>query len=124
VSARRLCFALDLKDDAALIAEYETWHTPERIWREIPRFLRAAGVLDLEIFRCGDRLAMVMEVAEEFSLARYGVLASAHDKAQAWEELMERFQRRLPCAAEGEKWVPMRRIFSLQETLRAQRPLA
>jgi L-rhamnose mutarotase len=124
VSARRLCFALDLKDDAALIAEYETWHTPERIWREIPRFLRAAGVLDLEIFRCGDRLAMVMEVAEEFSLARYGVLASAHDKAQAWEELMERFQRRLPCAAEGEKWVPMRRFFSLQETLRAQRPLA
>ena len=124
MSARRLCFALDLKDDAALIAEYETWHTPERIWREIPRFLRAAGVLDLEIFRCGDRLAMVMEVAEEFSLARYGVLASAHDKTQAWEELMERFQRRLPCAAEGEKWVPMRRIFSLQETLRVQRPLA
>lgn len=123
MSARRLCFALDLKDDAALIAEYEAWHTAERMWREIPRFLRAAGVLDLEIFRRGDRLAMVMEVAEGFSLARYGGLASAHDKARAWEELMERFQRRLPCAAEGEKWVPMKRIFSLQETLRVQSPL-
>jgi L-rhamnose mutarotase len=122
MSARRLCFALDLKDDAALIAEYEGWHTPDRIWREIPGFLRAAGILDLEIFRCGDRLAMVMEVAEGFSLARYGGLASAHDKAKAWEELMERFQRRLPCAAEGEKWVPMRRIFSLQETLLVQGP--
>lgn len=120
--ARRLCFALDLKDDAALIAEYEAWHTPEQIWPEIPELLRAAGILDLEIFRCGDRLAMVMEVEEGFSLTRYAELASANNKARAWEELMERFQRRLPFTADGEKWVSMRRIFCLQETLLMQRP--
>jgi L-rhamnose mutarotase len=121
MSARRLCFALDLKNDAALIAEYEAWHTPERIWREIPELLRAAGILDLEILRCGNRLAMVMEVEEGFSLVHYTELVSANAKAKAWEQLMERFQRRLPFAAEGEKWVPMVRLFSLQETLRVQR---
>jgi L-rhamnose mutarotase len=121
MSRRRLYFALDLKSDPALIAEYEAWHRPERILREIPTLLRTAGVLDLEIFRCGDRLVMVMEVKEGFSLVHYAELASANAKAKAWEQLMERFQRRLPFAAEGKKWVPMVRLFSLQETLRVQR---
>lgn len=118
----RLYFALDLKSDAALIAEYEAWHRSERIWREIPEFLRAAGIIDLEIFRCGDRLVMAMEVPEGFSAARYAELAKANDQVKAWEELMWRFQRPLPFAAAREKWVPMSRIFSLEETLRRKEP--
>ena len=117
MSSRRLHFALDLKSDPALIAEYEAWHRPERIWPRIPEFLRAAGVLDLEIFRCGDRLVMVMEVPEGFSAARHDELAKADHQAKAWEELMWWFQRPLPFAASGEKWVPMTRVFSLKETL-------
>ncbi|MGP8034038.1 MAG: L-rhamnose mutarotase [Steroidobacteraceae bacterium] len=121
MSTRRLYFALDLKSDATLIAEYEAWHRPERIWREIPEFLRAAGIVDLEIFRCGDRLVMAMEVPEGFSAARHAELAKANDRVKAWEELMWRFQQPLPCAA-SEKWVPMSRIFSLEETLRGKEP--
>jgi L-rhamnose mutarotase len=34
---------------------------------------------------------------------------------QAWEALMSRFQQPLPFAKAGEKWVPMARMFSLQE---------
>jgi L-rhamnose mutarotase len=123
MSTRRLYFALDLKSDAKLIAEYEAWHRPERIWREIPEFLRAAGILGLEIFRCGDRLVMAMEVEEGFSTAHYAELARANDRVKAWEELMWRFQRALPFAAAGEKWVPMSRIFSLEETLRGKEPI-
>ena len=117
---RRLHFVLDLKDDPALIAEYEAWHQPERIWPEIPQLLRAAGIKELEIFRRGNRLTMVMEVPEAFSPDQLARVHDTNERARAWEELMWRFQRPLPFAGAGEKWVPMSRIFSLEETLKAQ----
>jgi L-rhamnose mutarotase len=113
----RLHFALDLKDDPALIAEYEAWHRPRNIWPEIPQFLHAAGVRDLEIFRCGDRLVMVMDVPEDFSAARQAELGQENPRTSAWEELMWKYQRSLPFAGPGEKWVPMARVFSLREAL-------
>ena len=117
VIMRRLYFALDLKNDPKLIAEYENWHRHERIWPEILDSLGAAGVQDLEIFRCGDRLIMVMEVPDDFSAADQAALAGASQRVRDWEELMWRFQRPLSFAGVGEKWVPMKRVFSLKETL-------
>ena len=117
---RRLHFALDLKDDPALIAEYERWHRPERIWPEVVEQLRAAAVRELEIFRCGNRLTMVMQVPDDFSTADQAALAGGH--SPEWEELMWQYQQRLPFAKEGEKWVPMKRIFSLTEALEEQDP--
>ena len=114
---RRLYFALDLKNEPALIAEYESWHRPPRIWPEILDSLRAAGVQDLEIFRCGDRLTMVMEVPDDFSAAEQAALGAASQRVRDWEDLMWRFQRPLPFAGAGEKWVPMKNVFSLKETL-------
>ena len=59
MTAMRRYYALDLKDDPALIAEYECWHRPENIWPDIVESIRAAGIHDLEIFRAGNRLVMV-----------------------------------------------------------------
>ena len=116
---RRLYFALDLKNDSALIAEYESWHRPDRIWHEILDSLCAAGVADLEIFRCGDRMLMVMDVPDDFSAEDLAALGSANQRVRDWEELMWKFQRPLSFAGVGEKWVPMKRLFSLKETLLA-----
>jgi L-rhamnose mutarotase len=110
---RRLYFALDLKDDPALIAEYEQWHSSGKVWPEVVQSLDAAGVLDLEIFRCGNRLTMVVELPD----SEDGASDAALPRIAAWEELMWKFQQRLPFASEGEKWVAMQRIFSLQQTL-------
>ena len=115
---QRLYFALDLKNDPALIAEYERWHRPDRIWPEVVEHLRAAGIKELEIFRCGDRLTMVLEVPDEFSAADQAALGNASQRVRDWEELMWRFQRPLPFAGAGEKWVLMKKVFSLKETLR------
>jgi L-rhamnose mutarotase len=104
-------FALDLRDDAALIAEYERWHAAGRIWPEVVESLTAAGVRELEIFRCGNRLMMMVEVPGG-SAERAEVNLPCNE---AWEELMWKFQQRLPFAAEGEKWVRMKRMFSLRE---------
>lgn len=109
----RLCYALDLHDDPAVIAEYERWHRPENIWPEIPATIRAAGVRDMQIFRAGNRLFMLMDVADDFDAARKAQADAANPRVAAWEAMMQRFQQALPFAAPGQWWVPMQRIFAL-----------
>ena len=111
----RLYYALDLKDDPALIAAYERWHKPGNVPRKIVDSIRATGIRDMQIFRAGNRLFMVMEVDEDFSPAAKAAADAANPRMQAWEALMSKFQQRLPFAKAGEKWVPMTRMFSLKE---------
>ncbi|MEH6548876.1 MAG: L-rhamnose mutarotase [Pseudomonadales bacterium] len=113
---RRQCFALDLVDDADLIAEYERYHKPDKIWPAITASIRKAGIVDMEIYRVGDRLFMIMEVTPEFDPAAKTISDSNDPDVIAWEKLMWRFQQPLPSAEEGEKWLQMKRIFSLTET--------
>ncbi|MDF7774094.1 L-rhamnose mutarotase [Sphingomonas sp. AOB5] len=105
---RRLCFALDLIDDAALIAEYESRHSPGAVWPVVIAHIRATGVESMEIWRSGDRLVMIAEVALDYPRA-----VPQPSEIADWEALMWRFQKPLPDAGEGEKWVAMHRIFTL-----------
>lgn len=113
----RLYYALDLKNDPELIAEYERWHRADTVWPEIVDSIRAAGVLDLDIFRAGNRLVLVMEVGESYSAERKAASDAADPRVQEWEALMWRFQQALPFARPGEKWVAMQQIFSLHDAL-------
>lgn len=106
----RRCFALDLKDDPKVIAEYERLHGPGAVWPAVTEHIRANGVEEMEIWRCGDRLFMIAEVAGDYPRD-----APAPAEVERWEELMWCFQRPLPHAATGEKWMPMKRIYSLDE---------
>jgi L-rhamnose mutarotase len=117
---QRLYFALDLRDDHALIEEYEKWHHPDNVWPEIVETLRAAGIGELEILRCGNRLIMIIEAPAEFSVATLAALETANPRVRGWEDLMWRYQLPLPFASAGQKWVPMKRVFSLREALMAQ----
>ncbi|UPG87689.1 L-rhamnose mutarotase [Luteibacter aegosomatis] len=107
------CLALDLRDDPALIAEYERWHRKEFIWPEIVASIRDAGILDMQIFRTGNRLVMLMRVGEDFDASAKAAADAASERVQAWEALMSTFQQPLPWAKDGQKWVPMERIFDL-----------
>jgi L-rhamnose mutarotase len=110
--SRRYCLALDLKDDPALIAQYERYHA--HIWPEITESIRSAGVTDMEIYRTGNRLFMVMEVGDDFSFDAKAAADAANAKVQEWETLMSSFQQALPWARPAEKWVRMARIFKLE----------
>lgn len=110
---KRLVFALDLADDPEAIAQYEAWHRADRVWPAVIRSLRDSGLVNLEIFRTGNRLCLIMEAPDDFSLEAKAAADASNPDVQAWERLMWTFQRALPWAAPGEKWVRMERIFSL-----------
>jgi L-rhamnose mutarotase len=110
---KRYCLALDLQDDAKLIAEYKRYH--RKIWPEITKSIRDAGIEDMEIYLLGTRLFMVMEVNDKFSFEGKAKADRADPKVREWEELMWKFQKPLPNAKPGEKWVLMERIFKLDK---------
>ncbi len=110
---KRYCLTLDLKDDPKLIAEYKRYH--ERIWPEITKSIKDAGVVDLEIYLLGTRMFMVMEVSERFSFEGKSKADRDNPKVQEWEALMWKFQNPLPNAKPGEKWMLMDRIFKLEK---------
>lgn len=110
---KRYCLTLDLQDDPKLIAEYKRHH--RKIWPEITKSIRQAGIEDMEIYLLGARMFMIMEVNDKFSFEAKVKSDRDDPKVREWEELMWKFQKPLPQAKPGEKWLRMDRIFKLEK---------
>lgn len=110
---KKYCLALDLKDDHKLIEEYEELHKTKNAWTEITRSIIDGGITDMEIYRTGNRLFMIMETADDFEFSNKAKMDAANPKVQQWEEQMWKFQQPLEWAAPGEKWVLMDRIYKI-----------
>ncbi len=108
---KRYCFTCDLKDDPALIAEYEAYH--RAVWPEILDSIRRSGILDMTIYRFGNRMFMIMDTRDDFSLEEKGKLDAADIRVGEWETLMWKYQQEVPGAQPREKWVQMDQIFKL-----------
>jgi L-rhamnose mutarotase len=111
--SKRYCLTLDLKGDPTLIAEYKRYH--ESIWPEITKSIKDTGIENLEIYLHGTRLFMIMEVNANFSFERKADADRNNPKVQEWENLMWKFQKPLPSARPGEKWLLMEQIFKLED---------
>jgi len=107
----KYCLTLDLKDDPALIAEYEKYHTA--VWPEILKSITDSGITNMEIYRHDNRLFMIMETDENFSFNEKAAADAANPKVQEWETLMWNYQQPLKTALKGEKWILMNKIFQL-----------
>lgn len=110
----RYCLALDLKDDATVIARYEQRH--QQVPAHIIASIVNAGIKVMDIYRTGNRLFMIIEAEDDFSFEKKAAMDAADPKVQEWEAQMWQFQQALPWAKEGEKWVFMEKIFSLPPT--------
>ncbi|MEP7167898.1 MAG: L-rhamnose mutarotase [Bacteroidota bacterium] len=108
---QRYCFALDLKNDKERIAEYEKYHL--EVWSEIIKSIKDSGILHLEIYRISNRLFMIMETKDDFIFEKKNKMDTSNEKVQEWEKLMWHYQQSLPNAKPGEKWILMKKIFSL-----------
>lgn len=103
--------ALDLKDDENLIRQYEEYH--QEVWPEVLESIKSSGIRNMEIYRTGNRLFMIMEAEDHFSFEMKAQADKADPKVQEWETLMWNYQQALPNSRPGEKWVIMDKIFSL-----------
>lgn len=107
----RYCYALDLVEDHKLIEEYLSYH--KSVWPEIVKSIKDAGIEDMQIYRSGNRMFMIMETNETFTFERKESMDSANPKVVEWEKLMWKYQQAIPTAKEGEKWVLLEQIFQL-----------
>lgn len=103
--------ALDLKEDAALIAEYDKWHT--KVPPEIKQSIIDSGITCMEIYRTGNRLFMVIKTKDNFRFEQKANADRDNNKVVEWEKLMWTYQKPLTWAKEGEKWLEMEQIFEL-----------
>ena len=105
----RHVYALDLVEDAGLIAAYEARHAPGAVWPQVIAEIRQRGFLSMEIWRLDTRLVMIAEVAADFPRP---VQTDLSEAAGAWEAEMDAYQR--PLRPAGPKWTPMARMFTLE----------
>ena len=115
MAVTRLCFALDLIDDRALIEEYKRFHAPGGPPAAVTRAIRDSGIESLQIYLCGNRLFMILEGSGAFSLQSKAQADADDVDVQRWEALMWQFQQPLPWSAPGQKWVPADKIYDLAE---------
>ncbi|MGA9658199.1 MAG: L-rhamnose mutarotase [Asticcacaulis sp.] len=108
-------YALDLKDDPALIARYKQWHAPGQIPAAINESMHKAGIGELEIFLVGNHMFMILTPGPDFDPVAKAKADAESADVQAWENLMWEFQQALPFAEPGQKWLPMDRIYALSE---------
>ena len=111
---QRFCFALDLKNQPELVTQYIEYH--RAVWPEILESIRSAGVVEMKIFHVADRLFMIMDTVDSFMLEMKAQSDTSNPKVQEWEMLMLKFQKPLPCAPTGVKWMPMECIFDLAKS--------
>jgi L-rhamnose mutarotase len=109
----RQVLAVDLKDDSAAIATYVEHH--QRVWPEVLRSLREAGIERMDILLLGRRLVMIVESRGDFRDAFESRVASDPKVAQ-WETLMRSLQEPAPGRRDGEWWAEMRPVFQFNAT--------
>jgi L-rhamnose mutarotase len=114
-SQRQYCLTLDLRDDGELIREYEQYHQKGNTWPEVIASIRESGILDMQIYRSGTQLIMVMTVNDSFSFEDKARRDSQNPKVIEWERLMARFQRANTDAGADAKWQKLRNIFDLSQ---------
>ena len=108
---KRYCLTLDIKNDPKLIEEYKKYH--KRVWPEITQSLIDSGIKSAEIYNISNRLTMILEVNSDFSFEKKRVMDENNPKVKEWEKLMWKYQKSLPTAKKGEKWILMEKIYQL-----------
>lgn len=110
---KRYALALDLVEEPNLIAEYKKYH--EQIPPDIAVSIKESGILNMELYLLGNRLFMIMETKDDFSFEKKAAMDLANPEVQKWEQLMWKYQKALPMAKPGEKWILMEQIFKLPD---------
>ena len=108
---KRYCYTLDLKENESLKKEYINHH--KKVWPEILKSIKSSGILNLEIYNINYRLFMIIEAENKFDEKKKQKMDSENPIVQKWEKKMWEYQKKIKGSSNGEKWVKLNRIFSL-----------
>ena len=106
---KRYCQTLTLVDDEEMIKKYVEVHA--HVWPEIIEGQREVGIIDMQIYRRGRSLFMIMDTVDGFDFARDMALLATLPRQAEWEAYVSQFQGCKVDARSNEKWQLMERIF-------------
>lgn len=106
---KRYCQTLTLVDDEAMIAKYVKVHA--HVWPEVIAGQREVGILDMQIYRRGRNLFMIMDTADDFDFERDMARLATLPRQAEWEAYVSQFQGCPANTSSADKWQLMERIF-------------
>ena len=106
---KRYCQTLTLVDDEELIAKYVEAHA--HVWPEIIAGQREVGIVDMQIYRRGRSLFMIMDTVDDFDFDRDMARLASLPRQAEWEAYVAQFQGCAADASSADKWQMMERIF-------------
>lgn len=106
---QRYCQTLTLVDDSELIEKYVEAHA--HVWPEVIEGQREVGILDMQIYRHGRLLFMIMDTIDGFDFDRDMARLATLPRQAEWEAYVAKFQGCSANARSNEKWMLMERIF-------------
>lgn len=100
---------LTLVDDEAMIEKYVEVH--RHVWPEVIEGQHEVGILQMQIYRLGRQLFMIMDTADEFDFDRDMARLATLPRQAEWEAYVAQFQGCSVNARSDEKWQLMEKIF-------------
>ncbi len=104
--------ALDLKDDPEIIEKYKEYH--RNVWPEVLDSIKELGIERMHIYLVGRRMFMYMETRDDFDPETLMDYAEKNPKAHEWNEMMMKYQEKVPGAGADEWWASMDLVFDSQ----------
>ena len=109
---KRYCQMLELVDDDELIRKYVEVHA--HVWPEIMAGQKEVGILDMQIYRYGNKVFMICDTVDEFDWERDMARLATLPRQAEWEAYVARYQGCDPSAPSTAKWHLMDKIFQLK----------
>ena len=100
---------MTLVDDEEMIKKYVEAHA--QVWPEIIDGQHQVGIINMQIYRRGRSLFMIMDTVDEFDFDRDMARLSTLPRQAEWEAYVSQFQGCAANASSADKWQLMERIF-------------
>ena len=106
---KRYCQTLTLVDDPELVSKYVEAHS--HVWPEVIAGQHEVGILQMQIYRLGRSLFMIMDTVDDFDFARDMARLAGLPRQAEWEAYVSQFQGCAAGASSADKWQMMEKIF-------------
>jgi L-rhamnose mutarotase len=114
---KRYCKTFELENDAALIDEYKKLHALGNAWPEITQGMKDVGIIDMEIYRDGTTLFMIMDTEENFDHDKAMIKLATLPRQSEWEATVSKYQKTSVSSTAKDKWKLIERIYKLDQNI-------